>query len=550
MQMIHRIRARLSDESGFTMVVVMGVLLVATLFSVAAIASADKDIAPSRADIDRKEAYAAAEAGLNDYMSRLNQDSNYWTNCSNVPAPAPVNPPFSITGAAGRKWRLVPGSTEADYSIELMPAAGSGYTQCDPANPAASMIDANGSFTIRSTGRSRASGTGPPAYRTITASFRRRGFLDFLYFTDFETTDPEFFRSDATRYSAALTQCAKYSRNGRPTGNPCADITFVDADAVRGPLHTNDRLLVQGHPDFGRTSADQIETSAANAAAPAGPAWEANGTGDPNPFNGTFAPGAPILNLPPSNSQLSTIADVTYTGDTHIVFNGGTTMTVTNRTLNPVAPYTSTEPLPANGVIYVKNGTCSQPIYDASNPYQVSPATYDYDCANVWVSGSYNKSMTIASEGDVIIDPNSDPGSGAAGKGLRRSGDVMMGLIANNFIRVRHQVASTPCDSGTANTASGTTNDVMIDAAILSLNHSFTVDNYACGSKLGTLTVNGAIAQKFRGPVGTFGGSGTGYIKNYTYDDRLIYRSPPFFLDPVQSAWRTVRVTERSPADK
>ena len=34
------------------------------------------------------------------------------------------------------------------------------------------------------------------------------------------------------------------------------------------------------------------------------------------------------------------------------------------------------------------------------------------------------------------------------------------------------------------------------------------VDNYNCGDPLGQLTVNGVIAQKFRGPVGTGGASG------------------------------------------
>jgi hypothetical protein len=74
--------------------------------------------------------------------------------------------------------------------------------------------------------------------------------------------------------------------------------------------------------------------------------------------------------------------------------------------------------------------------------------------------------------------------------------------------------------------------------------------HYSCGSQLGTLTVNGAIAQKFRGPVGQFGSSPSGYIKNYNYDDRLLYRSPPYFLDPVQSAWRTVSYIEESKATK
>jgi hypothetical protein len=91
--------------------------------------------------------------------------------------------------------------------------------------------------------------------------------------------------------------------------------------------------------------------------------------------------------------------------------------------------------------------------------------------------------------------------------------------------------------------------DVRIDAAILALNHSFIVDNWYCGADLGTLTVNGAIAQKFRGPVGTGGGdSGSGYAKDYNYEDDFQFRDPPSFLSPIQSAWTVRRFVEQSPA--
>ena len=73
-------------------------------------------------------------------------------------------------------------------------------------------------------------------------------------------------------------------------------------------------------------------------------------------------------------------------------------------------------------------------------------------------------------------------------------------------------------------------------------------------SRLGVrhLTVNGAIGQKFRGPVGRSSGGAAinGYIKKYTYDDRLRFRSPPHFLDPVKSAWHVHRYTEQEPAAK
>lgn len=143
----------------------------------------------------------------------------------------------------------------------------------------------------------------------------------------------------------------------------------------------------------------------------------------------------------------------------------------------------------------------------------------------------------------------------------------LLGLIANNFIRVKHPVcessdlncaggtgvpgsvseesAKGDCDADNDNSravnGNGSNQDLTIDAALLSIDHSFIVDHYDCGGSLGTLTVNGAISQKFRGAVGTTGG--TGYIKDYNYDDRLRFQEPPHFFDPVQSAWHVQRET-------
>ncbi len=106
------------------------------------------------------------------------------------------------------------------------------------------------------------------------------------------------------------------------------------------------------------------------------------------------------------------------------------------------------------------------------------------------------------------------------------------------------QTSRSSCGSGS--NGSGSITNLRIDAAILSIQHSFIVDHYSCGNPLGNLTVNGAIAQRFRGAVGTFSqstGPVSGYSKRYTYDDRLRYISPPHFLDPVESAWHVQRET-------
>jgi hypothetical protein len=90
------------------------------------------------------------------------------------------------------------------------------------------------------------------------------------------------------------------------------------------------------------------------------------------------------------------------------------------------------------------------------------------------------------------------------------------------------------CPSGASNP------NVTIDGAILTLQHSFFVDNYQCGgTPQGTLTVHGAIAQYFRGIVGTVGASG--YLKNYNYDDRLSLILPPYLFDLQNTEWEVFR---------
>jgi hypothetical protein len=95
----------------------------------------------------------------------------------------------------------------------------------------------------------------------------------------------------------------------------------------------------------------------------------------------------------------------------------------------------------------------------------------------------------------------------------------------------------------------------VIDAAIFAINDSFIVDDFDCGStsnstpgaapsQLGTLTVNGSIAQNFRGRVAEGNPQVSGYTKSYWYDPRLESTSPPYFLNPLDATWVATRLTE------
>ncbi len=206
-----------------------------------------------------------------------------------------------------------------------------------------------------------------------------------------------------------------------------------------------------------------------------------------------------------TDSTLSSVVDSGYsfTGKTTIVLSNANIQITNNGS-------TVTKAYPPGGVIYVANGTCGQ-SYKVLDPYGDTNAI-PTGCADVYVSGSYvNQELTIASQKDIIVNGDISRGSG---------GDGMLGLIADNFVRVYHKINR---DSSDPTNCTNATYTVIheIDAAILALSHSFTVDNYYCGSQLGTLTVNGAIAQKFRGPVGTTGSGGSGYLKDYIYDKRF-----------------------------
>jgi hypothetical protein len=180
----------------------------------------------------------------------------------------------------------------------------------------------------------------------------------------------------------------------------------------------------------------------------------------------------------------------------------------------------------------------------------------------------------------VIVNGNIYPYGNLGGE---PTGTATLGLIANNNVRIYHPVKETykgsgvgnktcnknkkgetevynstlgeceytenynECDAPNLNASEdklhgwGSLENPWIYAAILSTTHSFVVDNYNCGAKLGDINLEGALAQNYRGIVGT--GGGTGYFKDYKYDSRLAVDEPPYFLSPLNAGWKVARET-------
>lgn len=545
------LRLRLQAEDGYTMIAVIGAISLVSMLAGATLAATNGDLNLAQRDLDYKRAHAAAQAGIADYSFHLNNDNSYWARCTEVPEPNAVNQ----QGSTARR-RIVPGSEDAEYAIELLPATSK--SQCETAKPVESMLEQSGpntgSFRIRSTGYAG------DTKASLVATFKRASLLDYVYFTQLETLDPVTYWTQ-TMINGAYTQCTKFYREGRSSQNipgtsqKCIEINFISGDKIKGPLHTNDELLICGKPEFGRSAADVIEVGAP----PQGYRTNSNCSGNEPKFVGPFVTTAPVLTPPATNSRLKDIAgpSYTYSCQTKIELEGAQMKVTKNSGEN--ATTTNTVAFPSSGVVYVQNGSCPGSSWPScSSAY--SPFTTNYpsgsDCGTVLVKGQYSGELTIAAENDIVIEGNLTK---SASSGL-------LGLIANNFVRVKHPFcregsgASEGCPSGwkpaeTApdsngnrechggSNATGSQTNPTIEAAILAISHSFIVDHYDCGAELGTLTVKGAISQKFRGTVGTSGGSGTGYKKNYEYDDRLRYMEPPNFLDPIEPAWHIQRET-------
>jgi Tfp pilus assembly protein PilE len=520
-----RTRGRLAAQDGFTMVVALGVMLVCSLLVAATFEAANGDIDLSHRDSLQKQAYYAALAGVQEFEYHLQANPDYWQTCS-----SPAN--------------TVPQEANEHYEIKLLVAstAPEGTKACSTASPFASMIQSSGAnantFRVESIGTAGKAGTSSYATRSVIATFHVVGFLNFIYFTQYEDGDPNLY--------GGPPECENYypKRVALGINNECVTIVFASSDTVEGPMHTDDATDICGKAYFGRKGHNPPDSVQMNYGQ-----YSSCGGSEGVFYNSTGKPEVgPELLTPEGDTSLATYVKEggeEYTGSTHIVLNGAeNTMTVTNWKKE-----TKVEPWPENGLVYVRASTnekepCNYTFTDSpTETDDTAEVEKEAHCGDVYVSGTYSKPLTIAGEENVTINGNIYPTSVAGKLGTEPSGTATLGLIAGRYVRIYHPltgpVSSNDCSK--ASNGEGSLENPWIYAAILSTNHSFAVDNYECGKNLGQLHVYGAIAQRFRGIVGIVGGSG--YVKDYKYDERLAVDEPPYFLNPINAGWEVSRET-------
>lgn len=454
---------------------------------------------------------------------------------------------------------------------------------------------------------------------SLVVEFRRAGFLDYVYFTDHEALDPAFISNTNKSWmdyiyqgfgSPNYTNCGlpqnyyRYTSSGlrgregneSSTGFQCPnDRPIYNGEEINGPSHTNDSFLVQeftassggkAAPTFGNPhQGDRVEVYDNGRSGSACSTGNRTG-GCACPFRkvaskwgssnaaGTrtcstvqrvndgvqliTGPDAGYIEMPSGNEELIYWAGLDAPNG-HL-YRGKTTITLTNSgRYNVTNQYTGTISniaYPSSGVIYVKNadgaGSCesdTDKMYtNASLPGGMNPG-----CALAEVKGEYNKSLTIGSQADISIVGDTKRASGTS---------ALLGLVANNYVRVRHYstgsndrnyykqcvtpktwflvwwpdpVAHARCMNAPVsadsilqgifdffsglwnsdplvgytcereNPAAAGTAVKRIDAAILALRRSFLVDAASCGNAIGSvndpLQIKGALTQAWRGPI-------------------------------------------------
>jgi hypothetical protein len=510
----HRLYRGIHRQEGFSLIITLGVLLITSLLLVAAFTAAGSDVSLSHEDLTQKQAYYAALAGVQNYEYKLQVNPDFWESCESL------------------KTKL-PQEESSSYEVSLLAASTSKGAKCNTSDPFEYAIESSGraanTFSVESTGYAGKD------KRSLIATFGVNGFLNYVYFTHYEDEDPSL---NPSLTGAQVAECAKYRKvrleEAAKGGGKCgSNIEFAPEDAVKGPMHTDDAALICGKTEFGRKGhvpADAIEINGGT---------YAEGCTDEAIFNPSVPPKGYTVGeemIPPeSDTSLAAYVESGYE------FEGATTMTLEGKYVTVTnAHYNSGVakqiPLPKNGLIYVQS-TASCTFEFEQEPADTSAeVTKEAPCGTIYLKGNYEQALTIAAQNEIVIKGSitptgvTPPASGS--EPTTPANTTTLGLIAKGYVRMWH-----PCAHGVEEGLK----DPWIYAAILSTANSFLVDNYACGNSLGDLNVFGAIAQNFRGIVGTSGN--TGYIKNYNYDERLATDEPPYFLAPLKAGWKVTRVT-------
>lgn len=585
-RMTMRLERTRESEGGYALLVVIGLGAVMALLISTALVFSVSGSQKAQTETDWTAALAAANAGVEDYRSRIQNDLRY-VKYGNKDAPFTKNSPpdtgrpdvnatlvldtnnpaFGI-GTSGT-WAVVPGSNGTAhyrYAVNVQNYGGTGVVQ------------------LQSTGKVGNS------TRSIVVELKQQGLTQFVYFSDYETADPDVNGSAG---------CNSYRWQSPRNADTGCDITFsgdpsdpTKGDQLSGMIHSNDQIVVCGatFKEVVEAWADDtrdvtVTTCGTNGVFKKGkvhgPRYQLkestsemkaettlNDT-DAVPFPGCLYTGpttirldadgwmwvwSPLtkktrVTLDASGKAISGTTDAACGDPAQLQSASGAHIKVLDQNLVYVQAvpgtgdvnYSSTNDIKAkiscnttqDGWKFTTDQAQPNPSSYNTNQKKViehplttsaesmsKGATPKYSCTqgDVFVSGTLSGRTTIAADryfwvtGNLTYkDPNVD----------------LLGVVGQQGVVVWNPIN----DSGTygTNLVLSSGENRTIQGALTSNRHTFQVQNYNMGAKLGKLSVYGSIAMKYRGPVAV--GSGTsitrGFIKYYDYDTKLIATNPP-----------------------
>src|SRR5690349_15209989 len=230
-----RVRAD-HDEAGLAMLIAISVVMLMTLIPLAIYSQAVEQLPLARHDQNHESALAAAEAGVDDYLTHLAMNQNYWTYSASNPDPA-GNTAFTA-------WKAVPGGNPNNqyfrYNVNTTQTASTGIIY----------LTASGCAIIKGTTCTPNSPNN--IIRTVKVGLRRQGFLDYLWLTDYEITDPALSGASVSNCKfRAWEWNAAASKFGPNDVSACQVVYWTSLAVLNGPVHSNDGLYVCGNPVFG-----------------------------------------------------------------------------------------------------------------------------------------------------------------------------------------------------------------------------------------------------------------------------------------------------------
>lgn len=295
------------DDRGVALGAVLGMGLVLTALLATGLMLSTSGARKSATDRDAGNAMAAAFAGLADYQSRMTTDNQYWNygsptafSGSSAFSGTKSNPAFGTT--AGGTWAAVPNSFDQSYRYEV-----------DNSN-----FSAMGVLRVRVTGR-----TGTTT-KSIVATLKGTGFIDYLYFTDYESSNPAITGENQAADSSKACLSKHVTEADYNATTACRQVQFIQGDILRGPVRSNDKFYI-----CGATFQRQVQSTAPNGSytKPSGctkdAVFQQVSSSNPQPEN------VQTFDLPKTNSKMiqetrydlaGVIPGCLYTGPTSVVF--------------------------------------------------------------------------------------------------------------------------------------------------------------------------------------------------------------------------------------